>query len=74
MNTEQAMDIVRSLTSDSTLEHGTACLEDKFWVWETLEDSLRGHVEHMSFEDTMRVWGAFSTHLKGSEDMYDMLE
>ena len=68
------MDVVGSLASEHSMTHGTACLEDKFWVWETLEEALRGNVDGLSYEETLSVWSAFGTHLKGSEDLFDMLE
>ena len=74
MNTEQALDIVGTLADEHSQTHGTICLEDKFWVWETLEEALRGNVDSLSYDQTLRVWCAFGTHLKGSEDLFDMLE
>ena len=46
---EDAKKIIVGLgTSDSKLIQG---LDDKFWVWETLEEAARPHVDTLSAED-----------------------
>ena len=45
MNFRQAYDILEPMSNDSALEHGLNCLDDKFWVWETLEEAIRGDID-----------------------------
>ena len=44
---EEARDIVSGLSS-SDQHKKIESLDDKFWVWETLEESTRPHVDDMS--------------------------
>ena len=57
VTTKQALDVVSALAEKA--EAPFACLDGKFWVWESLEEALRGEVENLSFEDyisTMKVF------------------
>ena len=48
-------------------------LDDKFWVWETLDEALRPEVEKFSEEQVMTLCRALSVNYKGSEDLWDYL-
>ena len=51
-----------------------ACLDGRFWVWESLEEAIRGEVDTMSveqFQDTAKV---FAINYKGSTDFKDLIE
>jgi hypothetical protein len=42
LSTKEALDILIPLGEDTN--HKLAVLDDKFWVWETLEESMRANV------------------------------
>ena len=46
LSTEEALDILLPLGEDSSKK--LAVLDDKFWVWETLEQATRNEVENMN--------------------------
>ena len=48
-------------------------LDDKFWVWETLDEALRPIISDISEDDVIRLTRALSTNYKGSEDLWDFL-
>ena len=48
LSSDQALDVINSLAKVS--EEPAACLDSKFWVWETLEEALRGDIETLSDE------------------------
>ena len=50
------------------------CLEDKFWVWESLEEALRGEVDSFTEEEYVNVLGVFAANMKGSPEFVDLLE
>ena len=45
MNVAQASDILAHMNNDNAIENGITCLDGKFWVWETLEEAIRGDVD-----------------------------
>ena len=67
------MDVITPLGSVHTQSHGS-CLAEKFWVWESLEEAVRADIDTMPYEQVHLVMQAFSTHLKGSEDLFDVCE
>ena len=47
-------------------------LDDKFWVWETLEEAARPELDSLSPEDLDAIMTAFAANFKGSEDIWDL--
>ena len=72
MSTKQALDVVNALAEKC--EAPSACLDGKFWVWESLEEALRGEVENLSIDDYISTLKVFHTNYKGSQDFTDLLE
>ena len=68
---EEALDIIARLSADT--DRKINMLEDKFWVWETIEEALRPHVDEMSEEEVKNCIKAFSANFKGSQDIWDYL-
>ena len=69
------MDIVSGLYDDAQKsKKPIACFDDKFWVWETLEEALRGEVDNLSEEDFEKTFVVFCQNLKGSHDFNDVME
>ena len=48
-------------------------LDEKFWIWETLEEALRPNIDEISDDDVMRVMKAFAANYKGSDLFWDYL-
>ena len=48
-------------------------LDDKFWVWETLEEEIRPVADELSHEEVEAVSLGFATNLKGSTELMDIL-
>ena len=50
-------------------------LEDKFWIWETLEEAMRTEVDKVSDAQLENIMCAYGQNFKGSELLWDyMLE
>tara|TARA_B110000305_G_C18864986_1_gene370542 strand:+ start:324 stop:515 length:192 start_codon:yes stop_codon:yes gene_type:complete len=49
-------------------------LDDKFWVWETLEEASRPQIEEISKEDMVKFIVAWGVQIKGSEELNDMMQ
>jgi hypothetical protein len=49
-------------------------LDDKFWVWETLDVALRPVVPELTEAELTSVSAGVYLNYKGSEDLYDSLE
>ena len=49
-------------------------LSDKFWVWESLDEAIRGSVDELTDEEYDRAFSAFAINLKGSDELMDMFE
>lgn len=49
-------------------------LDDKFWVWETLEEATRSEVEELSEQDLIALMKAFGANYKGSDDLWHLFE
>ena len=49
-------------------------LDDKFWVWETLEEATRPHVDEISKDEFQRFITGWSMQMKGSEELYDLMQ
>ena len=48
-------------------------LDDKFWVWETLEEATRPHVDTLSADELMPFLTGWALNMKGSEELHDLL-
>ena len=48
-------------------------LDDKFWVWETLDEALRPIIGDLSEQEVISLSKAFAANYKGSEDLWDYL-
>ena len=49
-------------------------LDDKFWVWETLEEATRPHVDTMDFASLCNMYKGWILNLKGSDDFHDIAQ
>jgi hypothetical protein len=49
-------------------------LDEKFWVWESIEESIRGEVDTISADDFNHVFHAFAVNFKGSRELIDNFE
>ena len=49
-------------------------MDDKFWVWETLEEALRVEVDNLSAEDFDKTHIVFCMNMKGTQDFHDVME
>ena len=71
MTSEEALDVLLPLGDDN--DRKLHMLDDKFWVWETLEEAVRPAVKTLPEEDTIRLIQAFGANFKGSEDLWDFM-
>ena len=49
-------------------------LDDKFWVWETLEEASRPQVDEMNEDELKKYFTAWSIQQKGSEELNDLMQ
>ena len=60
--------------SNQLAHHGNSkkigALDDKFWIWETLEEATRPHLHSMNFDQLCDMYKGFILNLKGSEDFH----
>ena len=70
LSLSQANDVIGEVAK---LSGPAACL-DRFWIWETLEEAVRGDVDSMSEEEFVNTVKAFAAHYKGTQDLTDRLE
>lgn len=48
-------------------------LDDKFWVWETLEEAVKPVVDQLPEDQLMTLMKAFAANYKGSDDIWDFM-
>jgi len=72
MTLHEAVDITLPMT-EAASEHKIAQLDDKFWVWETLEEAIRPDIKTLNEEQVMSVIKAFGSHHKGSDEFWTMI-
>ena len=72
MTAPQAKVVISSIAEAS--KGPIECLDEKFWVWETLEEAVRGEVEQMSEQEVDATVAAFYLNFKGSHELRDRLE
>ena len=68
---QQALQIVTALAEDP--HQKLSVLDEKFWVWETLDEALRPIVEDLNADQVLKVSKALAANYKGSEDLWDFL-
>ena len=73
VSSAQALDVVNALAEGGNGSK-VACLDNQFWVWESLEEALRGEVDSLCEEDYRNVVTVFAANFKGSSDFIDLLE
>ena len=57
----------------SQLHHNKIeALDDKFWVWETLEEATRPEVERLSKDEIENFFHSWRVQQKGSEELFDL--
>ena len=71
LSASDAYEILAPLAEDS--DNKLTMLDDKFWVWETLDEALRPEVEKFSEDQVMTLCRALAANYKGSEDLWDNL-
>ena len=49
-------------------------LDDKFWVWETLEESVRQFYDVLPEKDLMPIVDSFNINFKGSDTLQELLQ
>ena len=67
----ETLDILIPLGENT--ENKLEVLNDKFWVWETMEESIRPHVDKMTNDQVLQVIKAFGANYKGSNLFWDYL-
>ena len=73
---EDARDIIKGIGyHESTPNNNSKIqgLDDKFWVWETLEEATRPHVDELGADELMQFMTAWSLNMKGSEELNDLM-
>ena len=64
---EDAKEVMNGLSEAKLIEG----LDDKFWVWETLEEATRPYVDQLDKEETEKNLLGWVRQLKGSEYIHD---
>ena len=72
LSSAQAMDVINGMANQT--DKASACLDGKFWVWESLEEALRPELLDMSYDDFMNTGKVFHANYKGSDDFSDLWE
>ena len=72
LDAEEALEILIPLGEDTTRK--LTYLDDKFWVWETLEEAVKPAVDGLDDKGVVQVMKAFATNYKGGQDLWDNLE
>ena len=49
-------------------------LDDKFWIWETLEEATRPDIDTMDFDTLCNMYKGFILNLKGSEEFHHIAQ
>jgi len=67
INYRQAFDVLEVLGERAGQE--AACFENSFWLWESLEEAVRGEVDDMTSHELEHTLVAFANNFKGSTDL-----
>ena len=49
-------------------------LDDKFWVWETLEEASRPSLHKLTIDNYLAFLSGWAVNIKGSEDLHYLLD
>ena len=71
LSAKDALQIMLPLGEDTTKK--VAMLDDKFWVWETIDEALRPVISDLPEAEVLTLIKAFSANYKGSDDLLDFL-
>lgn len=66
-----AVELLIPLGEDPTKK--LTALDDKFWVWETIDEAVRPIVSDLTDEEVIKVSKALAANYKGSDDLWDFL-
>lgn len=72
MSAKEALAITLPLGQQDSA-HKLSVLDDKFWVWETLDEALRPVIDDISEDEVLQLCSAFAANFKGSECLWDNL-
>ena len=64
MSSRDALELAMPLGEDEN--HKLPMLDEKFWVWETLDEALRPIIKDLSAEEVTKLTKAFANNIKGS--------
>ncbi len=68
---KEALQIVAHLAENA--DQRISFVDDKFWVWETLDEALRPIVSDLQEGEVLDLAKFLSANFKGSEDLWDQL-
>ena len=71
LSVQQALDVLEPL---GETEKESASLDGQFWVWESLDEAIRGSVDDLTEEQYDKAFNAFAVNGKGSNELMDMFE
>ena len=69
---EDATDVTSKMVESS--ETKIQALDNKFWVWETLEECIRPSLDELDEDELIRAYSAFALNMKGSEGFHAIAE
>ncbi len=69
---KEAVQIVTALSESD--QQKLSVLDDKFWVWETLDEALRPVISDITEQEVLDLSVGLSLNFKGSEDLWHFLE
>ena len=71
LSVRQALDVLEPLGEE---EVEAPSLDGKFWIWESLDEAIRGDIESLTDEEFDKAFAAFAVNMKGSNELLDMFE
>lgn len=71
LSVRQALDVLEPL-GEKDVEAKN--LDGKFWVWESLDEAIRGSIDELTDEEYDKAFNAFAVNMKGSNELMDMFE
>ena len=71
---EDARDVIKGIGSQQNSKSSKIVgLDDKFWVWETLEEATRPRLGEIAEEEWMQFTTGWAINMKGSEELHDLM-
>ena len=58
--------------ADGEIKNKIEGLDDKFWVWETLEEATRPHMDELTKDEIKQFFTAWQVNVKGSDELHRM--